>query len=51
MSLLSEQIWDTDDIPDKELFFGQHSGSAMPLTWAHAEYIKLCASIKDKESF
>ena len=49
--LLSEQIWDTDDIPEKELFFGQHSGSAMPLTWAHAEYIKLCASIRDKKVF
>ena len=23
----------------------------MPLTWAHAEYIKLCASIRDKEVF
>jgi glucoamylase len=49
--LLSEQIWDTDDIPSKELFFGRHSGSAMPLTWAHAEYIKLCASIRDKKVF
>lgn len=49
--LLSEQIWDTDDIPEKELYFGQHSGSAMPLVWAHAEYIKLCKSIKEKEIF
>ncbi|HEY4205893.1 MAG TPA: glycoside hydrolase family 15 protein [Puia sp.] len=49
--LLSEQIWDTDDIPSKELFWGKHSGSAMPLTWAHAEYIKLCASIRDKKVF
>ena len=49
--LLSEQIWDTDNIPEKELFFGQHSGSAMPLTWAHAEYIKLCASINDNSVF
>ncbi|MDQ6903488.1 MAG: glycoside hydrolase family 15 protein [Bacteroidota bacterium] len=48
---LSEQIWDTEDIPEKELFFGSHSGSAMPLTWAHAEYIKLCASIRDKKIF
>ena len=45
--LLPEQIWDTDDIPEKELFFGKPSGSAMPLTWTHAEYIKLCCSIKD----
>jgi glucoamylase len=49
--LLSEQIWDTDDIPEKGLFFGQHSGSAMPLVWAHSEYIKLCYSIKEKKIF
>lgn len=49
--LLSEQIWDTDDIPEKELFFGEHSGSAMPLVWAHSEYIKLCYSIKEKKIF
>ena len=47
--LLPEQIWDTTDIAEKELFFGRHSGSAMPLTWAHAEYIKLCSSIKRKK--
>lgn len=50
-SLLSEQIWDTDDIPEKELFFGKHSGSAMPLVWTHSEYIKLCCSIKEKKIF
>lgn len=49
--LLSEQIWDIDDIPEKGLFFGQHSGSAMPLVWAHSEYIKLCYSIKEKKIF
>ena len=47
-SLFPEQIWDTKDIPEKGLFLGKHSGSAMPLTWAHAEYIKLCSSIKHK---
>ncbi len=49
--LLPEQIWDTDDIPEKKLFFGRPSGSAMPLTWAHAEYIKLCSSLKEKKVF
>lgn len=49
--LLPEQIWDTKDIPEKELFFGKHSGSAMPLVWAQAEYIKLCASVKQKKVF
>jgi len=49
--LLPEQVWDTKDIPEKELFFGKASGSAMPLVWAHAEYIKLLRSIKDGHVF
>ncbi|HEY6977753.1 MAG TPA: glycoside hydrolase family 15 protein [Chitinophagaceae bacterium] len=43
---LPEQVWDTQDIPEKELYFGQPTGSAMPLTWAHAEYVKLYCSIQ-----
>jgi glucoamylase len=49
--MLPEQIWDAEDIPEKELFFGQPSGSAMPLAWAHAEYIKLCRSLRDGRVF
>ena len=49
--LLPEQIWDTDDIPEKGLYKGKFTGSAMPLTWAHSEYIKLCRSIQDKRIF
>ena len=49
--LLSEQVWDTDDILEKELFNGKHSGSAIPLVWAHAEYVKLCASLSHKKIF
>jgi glucoamylase len=49
--LLPEQIWDREDIPEKELFFGKPSGSAMPLVWAHAEYVKLRRSIKDGRVF
>jgi glucoamylase len=44
---IPEQIWDSPDIPANELFFGQASGSAMPLVWAHAEYIKLRRSLAD----
>jgi glucoamylase len=43
--LLPEQIWDSADIPGRELFIGHASGSAMPLVWAHAEYVKLCRSL------
>jgi glucoamylase len=49
--MIPEQIWDTDDIPEKELIFGRPTGAAMPLAWAHAEYIKLCRSITGKRVF
>ena len=49
--LLPEQVWDSADIPDRGLFIGHASGSAMPLVWAHAEYIKLCRSLLDGEIF
>ncbi|WP_414039770.1 glycoside hydrolase family 15 protein [Acidithiobacillus sp. M4-SHS-6] len=42
--LLPEQVWESDPIPEKGLEPGHPSGSAMPLVWAHGEYIKLCHS-------
>jgi glucoamylase len=45
--LLPEQVWDAADVPDQELYFGRPSGSAMPLVWAHAEYVKLRRSLAD----
>jgi glucoamylase len=49
--LLPEQVWDSADIPDRELAIGHPSGSAMPLVWAHAEYVKLRRSLRDGEIF
>lgn len=49
--LFPEQIWDTEDIPEYGLYFGKHSNAAMPLVWAHAEYIKLSISLKQKKVF
>lgn len=49
--LIPEQVWDSPDIPERELIFGKPSGSAMPLVWAHAEYIKLRRSLLDKKIF
>jgi glucoamylase len=49
--LLPEQVWDADDIPDRELFRGRPTGSAMPLAWAHAEYLKLAASLRAGQIF
>jgi glucoamylase len=49
--MLPEQVWDAPDLPEQELFFGRPSGSAMPLVWAHAEYIKLCHSLHEGRIF
>ena len=49
--LLPEQVWDADAIPERELFPGKPSGSAMPLVWAHAEFVKLCRSLDDGRVF
>ncbi len=49
--LIPEQIWDAADIPQRELFFGRPSGSAMPLVWAHAEYVMLLHSLRDNRVF
>lgn len=42
--MLPEQIWALPDVPDKCLYLGEPAGSAMPLCWAHAEYIALTKS-------
>jgi len=44
--MLPEQLWWMDDIPPLELFKGRPAGSAMPLCWAHAEYLSLVCSSK-----
>lgn len=49
--LLPEQVWDEPDLPEKGLRFGGPTGSAAPLCWAHAEYIKLLRSIRDGSAF
>ncbi len=49
--LIPEQIWDSPDLPNRELYFGRPSGSAMPLVWAHAEYLKLRRSLRDGRIF
>jgi glucoamylase len=49
--LLPEQIWDEPDMPDAQLYLGKPTGSAMPLAWAHAEYITLLRSALDGKVF
>ena len=49
--LLPEQVWDAPTLPKKHIHFAGPTGSAIPLMWAHAEYLKLSRSIEDKKVF
>jgi glucoamylase len=45
--MLPEQVWDYADMPSEGMYFGRSAGSAQPLVWAHAEYLKLLRSVAD----
>ncbi len=45
--MLPEQVWDAPDQSGSRMHPGRPTGSAMPLMWAHAEYIKLLRSAHD----
>jgi glucoamylase len=49
--MISEQLWDSADLPGRELWRGQPTGAAMPLCWSHAEYISLVRSRHDGVCF
>ncbi|HLH08262.1 MAG TPA: glycoside hydrolase family 15 protein [Terriglobales bacterium] len=51
VSLLPEQLWDLPDLPSKRMSFGGPTGAAIPLLWAHSEYIKLLRSAVDRQVF
>ena len=47
--MMPEQVWDEADRPGLEK--GKPAGSAVPLVWAHAEYLKLLRSTVDGKVF
>ena len=49
--MISEQLWDAKDLPEKELWRGRPTGAAMPLCWSHAEYLSLVRSVHDGVCF
>jgi glucoamylase len=49
--MLPEQVWDYADLPSEGMYFGRSAGSAQPLVWAHAEYIKLLRTVADGKVF
>ncbi len=49
--LLPEQSWDAEASSDGRQKPGRPTGSAVPLLWAHAEYVKLLRSQRDGKVF
>jgi glucoamylase len=49
--MIPEQVWDHEDMPATGMYLGKSAGSAQPLVWAHAEYLKLLRSVTDGKIF
>jgi len=49
--MLTEQVWDGNDLPDARMRRGCPTGAAMPLCWSHAEYVSLVRSRHDGVCF
>ena len=49
--MITEQLWDADNLPDGSMKRGCPTGAAMPLCWSHAEYVSLVRSRHDGACF
>jgi glucoamylase len=49
--MLTEQVWDGNDLPHLKMKRGCPTGAAMPLCWSHAEYVSLVRSRHDGVCF
>jgi glucoamylase len=50
-AMLPEQVWDEPDLASAHMERGAPTGAAMPLCWAHAEYLTLVRSRMDGVGF
>jgi len=48
--MLPEQIWDKPQSPNSNLVFGKGTGSATPLAWSMAQFIRLTINLKQKKN-
>jgi glucoamylase len=44
--MIPEQVWDRNEIPRSEFHLGEGTGSATPLAWSMAQFIRLAINIK-----
>lgn len=48
--MIPEQVWDVPNSPRPGLRFGEGTGSATPLAWSMAQFIRLALSIRAKQN-
>jgi len=46
--MIPEQIWDQADATDSKLVFGSGTGSATPLAWSMAQFLRLVVCAQEK---
>ncbi len=44
--MIPEQVWDRNQSRRAELRFGEGTGSATPLAWSMAQFIRLAVNVK-----
>lgn len=45
--MIPEQVWDKPESPRPDLKFGEGTGSATPLAWSMAQFIRLAANLQE----
>jgi glucoamylase len=45
--MLPEQVWDKSERPSPEFRFGEGTGSATPLAWSMAQFIRLAVNLQE----
>jgi len=48
--MIPEQVWDQVDSPSPGLRFGEGTGSATPLAWSMAQFIRLAINLKHRRN-
>ena len=48
--MIPEQVWDEPKSPRPELRFGEGTGSATPLAWSMAQFIRLAANVRARRN-
>lgn len=48
--MLPEQVWDKPQGPTRDLKFGEGTGSATPLAWSMAQFIRLAVNVRERRN-